>query len=310
MGGGAELDPTVLYVSGWCRSGSTVLGNVLAEVPGFFHAGELRYLWLNGVLGTGSNRRCGCGRRLADCPVWSRVLAAVTPAGRDTREHAAQVVAWHAACRTRHTWWVLRRRPDSGWPEVLAATYRAVAEVTGAGVVVDTSKYASDAALLWWLDGIRPAHVHLVRDPRAVAWSYRRPKAYVERRSALDSTAHWVGANLAAEAVARAHPDRSLRVRHEDLAADPRAVVRRVLALAGHPGAPDPVAGDGTVELGGNHTVTGNPDRFRRGPTRLHPDTGWRAGLPAGPRALATVVSWPLLARYGYLGHPEHPGKD
>jgi hypothetical protein len=302
VGAGAELDPTVLYVSGWCRSGSTVLGNVLAEVPGFFHAGELRYLWLNGVLGGGSNRRCGCGDELAGCPVWSKVLAAATPADRTMQEHAAEVVAWHAACRTRHTWRVLRRGPQGGWPAVLAATYRAVAEVTGAEVVVDTSKYASDAALLWRLDGIRPAHLHLVRDPRAVAFSYRRPKGYVERRSALDSTLHWVGANLAAESVARAHPGGSLRVRHEELAADPRAVVGRVLALAGRPGAPNPVAADGTVELGGNHTVTGNPDRFGRGRTRLRREEGWRAGLPARQRAVATVVALPLLARYGYLG--------
>jgi hypothetical protein len=302
VGAAAEPDPTVLYVSGWCRSGSTVLGNVLAEVPGFFHAGELRYLWRNGVLGTGSNRRCGCGDQHADCPVWSKVLAAVTPAGRSPAAHAAQVVAWQAACRTRHTWRVLRWGAGGGWPAVLAATYRAVAEVTGAAVVVDTSKYASDAALLWRLDGIRPAHLHLVRDPRAVAWSYRRPKAYVERRSALDSTLHWVGANLAAEAVARAHPAGSLRLRHEDLTADPRAAVGRVLALAGRPEAPNPVAADGTVELGGNHTVTGNPDRFRRGPTRLRDQAGWRQGLPAGQRAVATLVALPLLGRYGYLG--------
>lgn len=292
----------MLYVSGWCRSGSTVLGNVLGEVPGFFHAGELRYLWLNGVLGAGSNRRCGCGDQLAACSVWSRVLAAVTPADQSLEEHAAAVVAWHASCRTRHTGRALRGRPGGGWPEVLAATYRAVAEVTGAKVVVDTSKYASDAALLWRLDGIRPAHLHLVRDPRAVAWSYRRPKGYVERRSTLDSTLHWVGANLAAEAVARAHPARSLRLRHEELAADPRAAVGRVLALAGRAGAPNPVAGDGTVELGGNHTVTGNPDRFGRGPTRLRREDGWRTGLPAGQRVLATAVALPLLHRYRYFG--------
>lgn len=308
VGAAAEPDLTVLYVSGWCRSGSTVLGNVLAEVPGFFHAGELRYLWLNGVLGSGSNRRCGCGDQLAACPVWSKVLAAVTPPDRTPAEHAAEVVAWQAGCRTRHTWRVLAGRPaGGGWPAVLAATYRAVAEATGAGVVVDTSKYASDAAWLWRLDGIRPAQLHLVRDPRAVAYSYRRPKAYVERRSALDSTLHWVGANLAAEAVARAHPAASLRVRHEDLTADPRAVVGRVLALAGRPDAPNPVAAGGTVELGGNHTVTGNPVRFDRGPTRLRDGQGWRTGLPARRRALVTAAAWPLLARYRYLGHS---GKD
>jgi hypothetical protein len=303
VGAAAEADLTVLYVSGWCRSGSTVLGNVLAEVPGFFHAGELRYLWLNGVLGAGSNRRCGCGDPLAACPVWSKVLAAVTPADRTPEEHAAEVVAWQAGCRTRHTWRVLHGRPaGGGWPAVLAATYRAVAEVTGAEVVVDTSKYASDAAWLWRLDGLRQAQLHLVRDPRAVACSYRRPKAYVERRSALDSTLHWVGANLAAEAVARAHPGGSLWVRHEDLTADPRAVVGRVLALAGRPAAPNPVAAGGTVTLGANHTVTGNPVRFERGPTRLQGGQGWRSGLPARRRALVTAVALPLLHRYRYLG--------
>ena len=35
----------VLYILGWGRSGSTVLGNILGEVDGFFCAGELHYLW-------------------------------------------------------------------------------------------------------------------------------------------------------------------------------------------------------------------------------------------------------------------------
>ena len=82
----------VLYVTGWCRSGSTVLGNILAEVPGVFHAGELRFLWQNGVLGTGSNRRCGCGADLLACAFWSRVLQAGTPAARPLAGHAADVV--------------------------------------------------------------------------------------------------------------------------------------------------------------------------------------------------------------------------
>jgi hypothetical protein len=67
------------------------------------------------------------------------------------------------------------------------------------------------------------------------------------------------------------------------------------------------VAAGGTVALGGNHTVTGNPVRFDRGPTRLRDGQGWRTGLPARRRALVTAAAWPLLARYRYLGHS---GKD
>src|SRR6266536_2197717 len=262
---GLSLRVSVLYVTGWCRSGSTVLGNVLAQAPGVVHAGELRYLWLNGVLGRGSNSRCGCGRELASCPLWSRVLEEVRPATRAPLEHAAEVVACQQRhFRTRHTWRVLRRPPLGTWAATLGATYHAVARLTGAEVIVDSSKYAADAALLAHLDGVRPAYLHLVRDPRGGAWSWLRPKDYTGRRGAVNSTACWLGFNLAAEAVARAHREASLRLRYEELTADPHASVARILALVDRTAA-NPVGADGTVELGENHTVTGNPDRFRRG---------------------------------------------
>lgn len=46
--------PTVLYISGWCRNGSTLIGNLLNEIEGYFHTGELHYLWRN-ALGAGTN---------------------------------------------------------------------------------------------------------------------------------------------------------------------------------------------------------------------------------------------------------------
>ncbi|MGH3381141.1 MAG: sulfotransferase [Actinoallomurus sp.] len=304
---------TVLYITGWCRSGSTVLGNVLAEVPGVVHVGELRFLWLNGVSGQGSNSQCGCGRALTECELWAEVLQTVRPGDRTLAEHAADVVSWQAACRTRHTWRVLREPPRNPWPRTLAATYRAIAGRTGANVIVDSSKFASDAALLSHLPGIRPVYVQLIRDPRAVAWSWLQPKRYTGRRGALDSTWHWTGFNLAAEAVGRSRPDASLTLRYEDLTRHPRAAVAGVLELIGMSGADDPtgpvdlvnpVTADGTVVLGGNHTVTGNPNRFERGPTAITEDLRWPAGLPARDRALTTALALPLMRRYGYARRP------
>jgi hypothetical protein len=59
---------------------------------------------------------------------------------------------------------------------------------------------------------------------------------------------------------------------------------------------------DGIVELGENHTVTGNPDRFHRGPVELREDRAWRRNLPPPQRLVVTTLALPLLARYGYLG--------
>ncbi|RSN71004.1 sulfotransferase family protein [Actinomadura sp. WAC 06369] len=276
-----------------------MLGNVLAEVPGIVHVGELRFLWRNGVLGTGSNARCGCGENHRKCPFWSEVLEEVRPAGLSLERHAAEVVAWQEQYRTRHTWRVLRAPPRNGWPETLAATYRAIARVSGAEVIVDGSKYASDAALLSRMPGIEGRYVHLIRDPRAAAWSWARNKDYTGQRSLLDSTLHWTGFNLAAEAVGRAHREDSLHMLYEAVAGSPRAAVDAVLDLLGH-GGPNPVGADGTVELGGNHTVTGNPNRFGRGRTAIEEDRRWRTAMPGPRRAATTLLSLPLLHRYGY----------
>ena len=48
----------VLYIAGPGRSGSTVLGNVLGEIEGFFHGGELNFIWEHNLI---ENRLCSCG---------------------------------------------------------------------------------------------------------------------------------------------------------------------------------------------------------------------------------------------------------
>src|SRR3954463_2524075 len=84
-------DLTVLCITGWCRNGSTILGNVLNEVPGFFHVGELHFLWKNSA-GRGVNNLCGCGATLPECPVWSEILSIGRTDGVSAEEHAANVI--------------------------------------------------------------------------------------------------------------------------------------------------------------------------------------------------------------------------
>ncbi|MGI5171119.1 sulfotransferase [Spirillospora sp. CA-253888] len=296
----------VLYITGWLRTGSTLLGNVLNELPGVLHAGELHYLWRNGVLRTGTNTLCGCGKDLADCPLWSAVAAEQDPGT------ARRMETWQQTLfRTRHT----RRRlaearggraPALGVREALdqmVGLYETVARHSEARTIVDGSKYPAEPAALLGRPEIDLRIVHLVRDPRAIAYSYRKSKDYIDPRTPTDSTRHWTAANAASELAGRAAAGRYLRVRHEDLAAEPRATLARVMAFAGLPGDP-PVTADGTAVLGANHTVTGNPDRLRRGPVAIRPDDAWRKGLAPSDAAVATALAGPLLRRYRYPLRP------
>jgi len=296
---------TIVCVNGWCRNGSTIIGNVLNEVPGFFHVGELHFLWKNSA-GKGSNNLCGCGTELTRCPVWAPILPVGRPAGVSAADFADTVVRrqW-ASVRTRHTWRVLRRglRNDDirAHAELMTGIYHAIAERTGARVIVDTTKIGGEAALLSRLDGIAPYYVHLVRDPRAVAQSWSHRKDYAYALTPWQSTGYWYGFNLAAAAIAKRHRDRSMFLRYEDFTADPAGTIDALLKFCGAGPAGNPVTGGRTVELHTNHTVTGNPDRFNSGPTviRARDDT-WRSQLATSAKLTAVALSWPLARRYGY----------
>lgn len=300
----ADSDLTVLCITGWCRNGSTIMGNVLNEAPGVFHVGELHFLWKNSA-GRGVNSLCGCGAVLTECPIWSDILPVGRPEGMSPADYADLVIARQRGyARTRHTWRIMRRGIDSEGlrqhAELMSQIYRAVAERTGARVIVDTTKIPGEAALLPRIEGIRPVFVHLVRDPVAVANSWRSPKDYVYTMSASKSTAYWRAFNIASRAILRRYPDQSMLLRYEDFIADPAATIAELLRQCGVDAAANPVDGQ-TVRLHTNHTVTGNPDRFRTGVTVIRPnDDSWTSGLPRTARLAAMLVSWPMSWRYGY----------
>jgi Sulfotransferase family len=295
----------VLYILGRGRGGSTVLANVMGEIPGFFSAGEVRYLWDPVVV---RHSTCGCGEKIDECPVWARILYRLADVDLE------KVVSWqHEIVREANTFRLLNPRLAARWPalrnyaEVTARLYKTIREVTGCEVVVDSSKRPSYAAFIRALDGCDPYFVHLVRDPRASAYSWqtrRYASAHgdeVRRRNALDSTIRWDLLNLGSELVKNAvGKDRFLRLRYEDFVKEPVGSVKEICRLIGNECLHLPFTGEHTVSLGTNHTIAGNPSRFATGELQLRDRGEWKTAQRKMARWVATAVSLPLLRYYGY----------
>lgn len=310
---------TVLFLLGYPRSGSTILGNVLGEVEGFFHGGELHYLWERNLLV--GKRRCGCGATLAECELWSGALRRLDEltGGVD----AAQVVRLQRQLHARSVGLPSRlrvgRAPGGSalrdYAVVTAALYRSLAETTGARVIVDSSKWPAYAAAARVAPGVRSLLVHLVRDVRGVVYSRSRRLARersdgtlrVDRPRLVRDALRWARLNAAAETACRSAGPSSLRVRYEDFVDRPQAVLRGIVEALGM-SLGDDVVRDGTVELGTNHTTGGNRGRFRTGVVALQPDVRWRERLSSTDRRLVGLLSWPTLQRYGYTT-PLGPGR-
>lgn len=311
-------EPVVLCIIGKGRSGSTLLDMMLGQIEGVFSTGELGRLWEWGLLG---GYRCGCGHPLPDCPVWSAVVGRTLgdePDGRARTVAAWQreVLSWQRVPR------LLRQRPGrvSGWAALedytdhLGGLYRAIAAVTGAGVIVDSTKWPAGPTPLGLVPGVETRVVHLVRDPRAVAHSWRRRKRWrdrpgdpeMPRYGAMSSVASWWARNLTAEAVCRRHPPQHrVRLRYEDLVEHPRDTLLAAARLAGRDSTHLPLDGR-TVRLGTTHTVGGNPGRLERGAVELRMDDAWVGEQSTRDQMLVGLLTAPLLPRYGY---PLRPGR-
>lgn len=307
--------PRVLYLGGLGRSGTTVLERVVGQLPDACSVGELVHLWRRGVL---DDERCGCGQAFSACPFWAEVGAVAF--GGWTPELALRMEQLQPRVdRTRFIPRLLvpsllgraRRAELAEYTGTFLRLHRAIAEVSGAAVVIDSSKHSSLAFVLRREPGLDLRVVHVVRDSRGVAYSWtkevRRPEAGEEslmtRYSPTRSAALWVGHNLFFGLLARlGTPTR--RLRYEDFVARPETVLRELAAFAD---VPLPASGPGfldgaTVTLSPSHTVAGNPMRFRTGPLQLRRDDAWRTELPVRDRRLVSALTAPLLAGYGYLG--------
>lgn len=306
----------VLYILGWGRSGTTILDNLLGSTGGFFSTGELGAVWDEGFL---HGNPCGCGLPVPMCPVWSRVSARLSATGVGLEPSELKTLASRHRELTleRQTWRIMREekrrgasRPDvSTHLGVVGELYAAIAAVTGAKVIVDSSKVPTEAALLRLVRNVKPYFLHVVRDPRAAAYSWQRQRSQegargprpMPRRGAANSSARWLLRNLLSEAVVKRHGhERTLLLRYEDFVTRPIHYLREVTRLVGEPGATLPQVEQGVATLGSNHAVSGNPSRFRTEEVALQIDTRWRTEQRRRDRLLSTAVALPALRRYGY----------
>ena len=252
-----------MFIAGEGRSGGTLLGQILDGLSDSVYIGELRNIWHESF---DQNEPCGCGQRFRDCEFW-RAVVEKTFGSLEQLDLAAMVDMHRSVARERYTpmLTMLNRVPAElfgsklprAYEDVLSRLYRAIREVAGKSVVVDSSRDPSQALVLARIPGIDLRVLHLVRDSRAVVFSNSRRKpqfrhdngsqprkavlasslssklAFDEdgiqrilpRRGTVKSALMWTWHNAWASAIPRLrrHPKIPYaRLRYEDLVRDPR----------------------------------------------------------------------------------------
>lgn len=306
----------LVYLAGSGRSGSTLVERTLGAVPRWVNVGELIELFRKPSV---ASELCGCGASFAECEFWSAVgQLAFGGWSAEVSTRIAGLQRTLSRQRYLPRLLVTRDTSDSSFASSLREygavydrLYDAIAEVAAADVIVDASKWPGQAlALRRSLD--RPTSLlHVVRDPRGVAYSWAktdvsRPQAAgsassLATHSVTATARRWLAFQAEIEMI-RPVFESSARLRYEDFAADPAGELDRAFTCLGYPlSAAQLVHVRGaTVELGPSHGIAGNPSRFTHGLVAVRPDAEWTSGLPEADRRRVGTITAPLLVRYGF----------
>lgn len=297
----------VIFIGGMGRSGSTILEAVIQGRIPALGVGEIKFAWSRGQM---RNELCGCGEEFHSCPFWQQIIPDVLNRAGATARDVETLRKSIERYRRHFLYRVLgfrSRRYEleiKRYRSVFALVYRRIFEISGADILIDSSKDPIHIDAMAGLKDYNFHLIHLVRDPRAVAYSLLTPKVRKEVHwrtedtrvlSPLRTALIWDFINFAMDRLQKKFRS-SLLLRYEDFARDQAGLESYLDAIW-----------QGNEAIGSVqwHSVSGNPDRFENRKLELKEDRRWVDKLPAKDRLVVELTAAPLMRRYGYrLGRP------
>lgn len=314
----------LVFIAGWMRSGTTLLAELVGSCPGGLSLGELDGMWA----ALDRSESCSCGEPLTQCPIWRPVAEQVQSLHGIGPGRATSYLEFHALVRrvlkTKRLLSLRRLRSQhvDRWPEdvrrvveVMRTVLWTAGHAGGSSVLVDSSKRPTALLTLALVPDLTVVPLHLVRDPRAVAYSEsgRREWQGVGQhlappgRSEMASALFWNFTAVTSHLLGTRFPGYRL-LRYERLAARPREYMTDIARGLGMP--PPAFEGADMAAIAANHLIEGNPSRFGDRLRQIKADERWRSQLPTRKRMAVTVLTAPVrlwlwvISRYAAQGRP------
>jgi hypothetical protein len=323
------------YVLAASHSGSTLLSMVAGAHPEACTVGELKA----NFLGNPERYRCSCRELIMECPFWKKVTAAMAAKGIEYDPTRARTsIASIPYPYVKRLLGPLHRGPflegirdaalslHPGWHRDLkviqernAALVNTLQELSGAKVIIDSSKVGLRLKYLLRNPGLDIKIIRMIRDGRAVALTYMDTDSFADatdpslrasgRDVGLPGLCKKMAAGLPMESAARewrrsneeaecllAGLDKSqwIEVRYEDLCTETEATLRRIYEFLGL----DPAKMERNFRSKEHHVV-GNGMRLDT-TSEIWLDERWKQHLTKEDLLTFDSIAGDLNRRYGY----------
>ena len=149
---------SVLYISGYGHSGTTILDMILGSTPGAFSLGEMTHMTRIGLM----EEYCSCNNKIVKCEFWSKVLRLWNERiGVDMSEYRLLRNSFDTNKNYFNAFFgsIFLTRNFKRYLQLTEALYDVIHEVSGASILVDSSKSASRPFVLYKFTKVRVLHV-------------------------------------------------------------------------------------------------------------------------------------------------------
>ncbi len=319
----------VAYILAPSHSGSTLLAMLLGAHPDACTVGELKIMRLGDV----EKYRCACGSPIKQCEFWNQVSEQMAREGVSFDVTNAQTAL--IAHGSKYTNRLLRPLHRNRWMEFVrdaalsisptwhdqkrtfternVALMRAVAALSGAKVVIDSSKIAIRLKYLLRLPELDIHVIRLIRDGRGGALALMEPATFAdatdpklrgggsggnrddERLNMEEAASEWKRSNEEADAIVKTiDPSRVMTIHYEDVCQTPLGVLGTVYLFLGL----DPTEGTVAFRDKPQHVI-GNGMRLDS-TSEIRLDERWREQLSDDDLSTFERVAGAANRRYGY----------
>lgn len=265
----------VIYILGSGHSGSTLVDLVLGSHSAIESGGEFaKYIdYVDPASARPSEKRlCTCGVAVDACPHWQAVRT------RLRNEHGSDL---------QNT----KSEDPAEFQRANARVIRAILASARKEYFCDSSKQADRCWQLLGSERFDLWVVHLVRDGRAVGYSYKR-----KYQTYLPEVWRWAAINTHLRTrLARELGERYMFVRYEDFTADPRRETTRILAHVGLLWEESQLA----FRDHAHHNLAGNRMRRATG-NRIERDTTYLQALSGWEWCTGSLLASRALRCFGY----------
>ncbi|WP_019503776.1 sulfotransferase [Pleurocapsa sp. PCC 7319] len=295
----------VLYISGFERSGSTIVNRVLGQIDGFVAWGELRDIWLHGIV---ENRICSCGHLFTDCLVWQQVFNEAF--NGINKFKVLEMIELQKLTRSMvlpHYFGLIKdksfKKKVGQYLTNLEKLYQAIQVTTNSKVIVDSTKASWYGYILSLLPSIDLYVIHLVRNPKGICYSLEQRKLKGELEcqwyNPLHASLSWNLKNYAVEMLLNSSSKRYLRISYENFIQNPQMIVEHILNFLDEKATNLPFIDSSTVKMSTDHIIAGSPSsRSDIGTVKLSLDEKWQQSMRKLDQALISISTFPIAKKY------------